>query len=63
VPHSVSDAGFEYLLGRDEICDLLRSLKTKAISSRTAAEFVIHYAVTDTTPAWIDDIPDSRHPR
>jgi hypothetical protein len=58
VPQSVSDAGYVYLLGRDDIENLLAFLKKKRVSSRTVAEFVIHYAVTDSPPAWINDIPD-----
>jgi hypothetical protein len=58
VPQSVKDAGYEYLLGREDIENLLGFLKKKKVSSRTVAEFVIHYAVTDSAPAWINDIPD-----
>lgn len=58
VPQSVIDAGYVYLLGRDDIEDLLGVLKRKKVGSRTVAEFVIHYAVTDSSPAWINDIPD-----
>ncbi|WP_431045628.1 hypothetical protein [Roseateles sp. L2-2] len=57
VPQSVKDSGYEYLLGRDDIENLLAFLKKKRVSSRTVAEFIIHYAVTDSTPAWIEDIP------
>lgn len=59
VPQSVQDAGFQYLLGRDDLLNLLDYLKSKRVSNRTAAEFVIHYAVTDSAPAWINDIPDA----
>ena len=38
--------------------DLLEFLQKKRVSSRAAAEFVIHYAVYDTAPAWIDDVPN-----
>jgi hypothetical protein len=58
VPSEVIEAGFQYLLERDDLVDLLGFLKKKRVSGRTAAEFVIHYAVTDAYPAWIDDIPD-----
>jgi hypothetical protein len=58
VPQPVKDAGYEYLLGRDDIEDLLAFLKKKKVGSRTVAEFVIHYAVYDCTPAWINDIPN-----
>ena len=59
VPQPVKDAGFEYLLGRSDIEMLVDFLRAKKISSRAAAEFVIHYAITDSTPAWIDDVPDA----
>lgn len=58
VPESMKDAGYEYLLARDDIENLLAFLKTKKVSRRTIAEFVIHYAMTDSTPLWINDIPD-----
>lgn len=58
VPQSIVAAGYEYLLDRDDIEKLLAYLEMKKVSARTAAEFVIHYAVTDAIPAWIDDIPD-----
>jgi hypothetical protein len=58
VPQAVKDAGYEYLLGRDDIANLLAFLKKKKVSSRTVAEFIIHYAVNDCAPAWINDVPD-----
>jgi hypothetical protein len=58
VPQAVKDAGYQYLLGREDIEKLLAFLTKKRVSSRTVAEFVIHYAVTDSAPAWINDIPD-----
>ena len=58
VPQPVKDAGYEYLLCRDDIENLLAFVQKKRASSRTIAEFVIHYAVTDSAPAWINDIPD-----
>lgn len=57
VPQPVKDAGYEYLMGRDDIANLINFLKKKRVSSRTTAEFVIHYAMNDSAPAWIDDIP------
>jgi hypothetical protein len=54
----VKDEGYQYLLGRDDIERLLDFLKTKTVSSRTAAEFIIHYAMNDSPPSWIDDISD-----
>lgn len=58
VPQPVKDAGYEYLMGRDDIANLIESLNKKRVSSRTAAEFIIHYAMNDSAPAWIDDILD-----
>jgi hypothetical protein len=58
VPQSVKEAGYEYLLGRDDLENLLEFLNKKRVGSRTVAEFVIHYAVTDSPPSWINDIPD-----
>jgi hypothetical protein len=58
LPQNIRDAGFEYLLGQDDIKKLLDYLKKKKVSTRTIAEFVIHYSVTDSTPEWINDIPD-----
>jgi hypothetical protein len=58
LPQWVKDAGYEYLLGGDDINNLLEFLKKKSVSNRTVAEFIIHYAVTDSAPSWINDIPD-----
>jgi hypothetical protein len=58
VPQPVIDAGFDYLLEREDLVGLLKYLRKKKVSSKTKAEFIIHYALTDCTPAWIDDIPD-----
>jgi len=58
VPQSVLDGGFQYLLGRSELLELLEYLRNKRVSSRTIAEFVIHYAITDSFPGWISDVPD-----
>ena len=45
-------------LSRDDIEPLLTYLRGKKIGSKAIAEFVIHYAVLDCTPAWIEDIPN-----
>lgn len=58
VPHDVVEAGYEYLLGKEDLERLLRFLSGKRASRRTAAEFVIHFAILDSYPSWIDDIPD-----
>lgn len=57
VPQPVQDEGYEYLLGREDIANLVDFLNGKRVSGRTSAEFVIHYAMNDSAPAWIDDIP------
>lgn len=57
VPADPLDGGFQYLLSIDDMSDLLAHLGTKRISPRAAAEFVVHYAVYDCAPAWIEDIP------
>jgi hypothetical protein len=56
VTKPIKDAGYEYLMGREDIANLIFFLKKKKVSSRTMAEFVIHYAINDSSPAWIDDI-------
>ena len=58
VPPSVTDAGYQYLLGREDIERLFDFLKSKKVGSRTVAEFIIHYAVNDSPPSWINDVPD-----
>jgi hypothetical protein len=58
IPQEVTDAGYEYLVGREDLVYLLKFLRKKRVSTKTKAEFVIHYALTDSTPAWIDDIPE-----
>jgi hypothetical protein len=59
VPHSVKQDGFEYVLEHDEIVDLLHSIRRKRMSARSVSEFIIHYAINDSYPAWINDIPDA----
>ena len=58
VPKPILDAGYQYLLGREDLLELLEFLNGKKLSSRAKAEFVIHYSLTDCTPAWIQDVPD-----
>lgn len=58
IPEEGTDAGYEYIAGREDLVYLLKLLRKKKVSARTKAEFVIHYALTDSTPAWIDDIPE-----
>lgn len=58
VPAEFTSQGYEPLLSREEICDQLEFLRGKKASSRTIAEFIIHYANLDAPPHWIKDIPD-----
>ena len=58
LPKHIQDAGFQYLLGVEEILSMLEFLQQKKISDRSVAEFIIHYAINDSPPAWIDDVPD-----
>jgi hypothetical protein len=58
VPQEHLDAGYQYLLGIEDIEMLLEAASEKKMSSRTLAEFVIHYATFDSYPSWFNDIPD-----
>ncbi|MGI0036300.1 MAG: hypothetical protein ACRD98_10575 [Nitrososphaera sp.] len=58
IPDQVTQEGYQYVLECDEILQLFAYLDTKKLSSRTRAEFVIHYAVYDCAPEWITDIPN-----
>ena len=60
MPQTILDSGYQYLLGQDDLMNLIAFLKKKKVGARTIAEFVIHYAITDSAPAWIDDIPDKQ---
>ena len=57
VPEERRDDGYVYLLGMEGRGDLLPSIRCKRASDRTVAEFFIHYGITDTWPAWLDDLP------
>jgi len=50
--------GYESILDRDDLMQLIHFLRRKKISSKAIAEFVIHYAQNDAYPSWLDDIPD-----
>jgi len=58
VPEKTREDGYEYLLGKEDIENLLKFLKKKKMSNQTVAEFIIHYAINDSPPFWIKDIPD-----
>lgn len=58
VPASVAGEGFEYLIGAEDLRDLLAFASSKQLSSGAVAEFIIHYALYDCAPAWINDVPD-----
>jgi hypothetical protein len=57
VPDSIRELGFEYLLECEDIERWLMAIKGKKMSSRAVAEFVIHCALYDCAPSWIEDIP------
>jgi hypothetical protein len=59
VPAEAVDAGFKYLLGKEDLETLLRYAREKRMSAKAVAEFVIYYAVFDGYPAWFDDIPNA----
>lgn len=59
VPQSVKEAGYEYIIEKEELENLLKLASRKRMTSRSTAELVIHYAITDSYPAWINDIPDA----
>ncbi len=59
VPKPVLDAGFEFLLDHEDLMTQLGYLKSKKVSGRTAAEFVIHYVMNDSWPAWFSDLPEA----
>jgi hypothetical protein len=58
VPQDVLDEGFVYLMGVEDVRDLIQSVASKKISTKSLAEFIIHNGVVDAPPAWIDDIPN-----
>ena len=49
--------GYQVLLDVEDIRTLLSYTARKKMSSRSIAEFVIHYANVDAYPAWFDDLP------
>ncbi len=58
VPSTERDAGYEYVLEREEVLRLSAFASTKRMSDRAKAEFIAHYAQLDAFPAWFDDIPN-----
>lgn len=58
IPKDVQDAGYEYLIGKDDLLNAISFTVNKKMSSRSVAEFIIHYALTDAYPSWFDDIPN-----
>lgn len=58
IPDSIVKQGYEYLLDRYDIDDLLADVRNKKLSRRAIAEYIIHYSIMDCAPAWINDIPD-----
>ncbi|MDB5935205.1 MAG: hypothetical protein JWQ01_2549 [Massilia sp.] len=56
VPKYLREAGYVYLLGKEDLLQLISFTGDKRLSSKSVAEFVIHYALTDAYPSWFDDI-------
>ena len=52
------EGGYRVLLDFEDIATLLSYAARKKMSSRSVAEFIIHYAILDAYPAWFEDIPD-----
>jgi hypothetical protein len=59
VPSQVADEGFEVILDHEDLITQLDYLAEKKVNERTAAEFIIHYAVHDDWPAWFNDLKDA----
>lgn len=59
-PEYIKTSGFKYVLEAEEIEYYLGMLANKRVSPRSRAEFIIHYALLDCAPAWIEDIPDTK---
>jgi hypothetical protein len=57
LPTEIQSAGYECILGKEDLLNLISDATNKKMSSKSLAELVIHYAVFDAYPAWIDDIP------
>jgi hypothetical protein len=58
VPAEAVDAGFEYVLGKEDLETLLGYATQKRMSEEAVAEFVVHFALHDAYPAWFNDIPN-----
>ena len=56
IPSETKAVGYEYVLGHEDVVTQLGYLSQKIVSARTAAEFIIHYAIHDAGPAWFDDL-------
>lgn len=59
VPQSVLDAGYQYVMGADDILPLLQFANRKKLSDEAVAEYVVHVASFDAEPEWIKYIPDA----
>lgn len=58
VPPNVLNDGYVYLLGKVDLEELAKFLDSKEMSTKSQAEFVIHYALYDCAPEWVNDIPN-----
>lgn len=58
VPQAILNAGYEIVLDREDLEYLLSFTKSKRMSGRSIAEFIIHYVMYDAYPEWFNDIPD-----
>ena len=58
VSADIAAAGYQYLLGQEELNTVLTAVAQKVVSPKTTAELVLHYAVLDAWPAWFDDLRD-----
>jgi hypothetical protein len=59
IPRTDVDAGFKYVLEKEDLVRLLGYASEKRMSEESTAEFVIHYALHDGYPSWFNDIPDA----
>lgn len=57
VPIDIQAAGFVYVLGQEDVREIVLTSSSKQASRKTVAELVCHYALLDSYPAWFDDLP------
>lgn len=59
IPEEITAQGYVYVLEVEEIQFLLQGISKKRMSRSAIAEYVIHYAVYDAYPSWIDAVPST----